>query len=148
MKLLVPLLIFLFACAGQNETPREIAKNLKDAREYEKAIEQYQKHIQNRLNVKKRPDWENPYIYLLDIGDIYLEQSLPDKALETYEEAEKKKVKAAYVNDHYRAVASWYESKGELNKALDILKKYADRDPELFNMMMDRLAKQLVAAEK
>ena len=91
---------------------------------------------------------ENPYLYLLDIGDIYLEQGQVEQALKEYELAEKNKVKQGYVNDRYRNVASWYEKKGELRKALEVLKKYRKKDVILFDLMLDRIAKKIVEIEE
>ena len=85
------------------------ADKLSKEKKYEEAVKAYWDHINFRLSVKDRPVWENPYIYLLDIGDLYLEKGDVEQALYHYELAEKKRVKQAYVNDRYRYVASWYE---------------------------------------
>lgn len=146
-KLLTLFFLILSSCSSELNNHKTSAEEYAKSKKYTEAIAAYQKHIDARLKVKKRPEWENPYIYLLDIGDIYLEQGDVESALKNYELAEKRDVKQAYVNEHYRAVAAWYEKNGDLKKSLQILKDYSDRDPELFNMIMDRIAKQIVSQE-
>jgi tetratricopeptide (TPR) repeat protein len=117
-------------------------------KKYEEAIAAYREHIAERAAVSDRPEWENPYIYLLDIGDIYLQQGNVEQALTTYESAAEHDVKAGYVNDRLRYIASWYEEHGELEKAIEHLQKYRERDELLFDLMLNRLARQLVAREE
>lgn len=145
---LLPILLVLNGCFwGLGESNKEKADRLRKTENYQSAIDSYYQHIQDRLAYEKRPDWENPYIYLLDIGDIYLEQDDLKKALEIYEHAEKEGVKQAYCNDRYRAVALWHEQRGELKESLEILRHYREKDPFLMDLMLDRLARQLVAQE-
>ena len=142
------LVVVLNGCFwGFEESHKEKADRLRKSENYQSAIDSYYQHIQDRLAYEKRPDWENPYIYLLDIGDIYLEQGDFKKALEIYEQAEKEGVKQAYCNDRYRAVALWHEQRGELKESLEILRHYREKDPFLMDLMLDRLARQLVAQE-
>ena len=142
--ILVAFVFTFFSCTTNPSVHYDKAKEAKDKKEYENAIYEYWNHINKRLAIKNRPDWENPYIYLLDIGDIYVEQGDIANATKYYEMAEEKGVKQGFVNDRYRFIASWYEEKGELDKAIEQLKKYQDRDPELFNLMLDRIAKDIV----
>lgn len=114
---------------------------------YSEAIEAYRSHMQERLAVKERPDWENPYFYLILIGDIQLGQAEVEQALLSYEQAEKEQVDKSLISDRFRSVASWYEKQGNLKQALEVLKKYRDRDPLLYDAILDRLAKQLVEEE-
>lgn len=114
---------------------------------YEEAIATYRKHMDYRLTVTNRPAWENPYFYLLLIGDEYLHRGEPTKALEQYEEAERKEVHPTLISDRYRAIARWYEEHGELQRALDILKQFRDRDSLLFDAMADRVARALTEQE-
>ena len=125
----------------------EQAEELTEEKEYEKAILLYEKHIQTRLAATSRPDLENPYLYLLTIGDLLLLQDKVEAALSKYEEAEKLGVSPGLISDRYRHVASYYEERGELFKAIDILNRYRDRDPLLFDGMLDRLAKEVVRSE-
>lgn len=127
---------------------REQADTLSKRQQYDEAIEAYWKHIRLREGVENKPDWENPYIYLLDIGDIYLAMSNFEKALETFELAETKGVKPGYVNDRLRYVGTLYEEQGELHKAIEHLQKYRDRDEILFDLMLNRLARQIVTQEE
>lgn len=146
----VTLLLFcLTACLGKPyQTDRNVADQLSGEKKYDEAVAAYLRHIQYRLSVKSRPKWENPYIYLLDIGDIYLEQGNVQEALRYYQMAEVQGVKQGYVNDRYRYVATWYEKQGRLQEALDHLNRFESKDPFLFGLMLDRIAKQIVAKEE
>jgi tetratricopeptide (TPR) repeat protein len=146
--LLVTALLFLNSCIlFEEKSYKQQADQLRKSEDFDEAINAYKKHIEHRLNISPRPDWDNPYIYLLDIGDIYLQQGQVDAALKQYEEAEKQGVKQAYCNDRYRAVALYYEERGELKKSLEILQKYREKDTFLIDLMLDRLARKLIAAE-
>ncbi len=126
----------------------EKAEEFSRQNEPDKAIAAYRKHMRYRLSLSDRPEWENPYLYLLMIGDLQLTQSKPDEALASYKLAELNKINSALISDRYRYLASWYESKGALDSALKILTTYRDRDPLLFDVMRDRLAKELVKKEE
>jgi tetratricopeptide (TPR) repeat protein len=140
--------IILYACAWNKKSDsKKEAEILSENNKYSEAINEYQKHIEDRLKVKGRPEWENPYIYYLDIGDLLLKQGLVDRAVKKYMEADEKGINPAWVNDRLRQVASWYEERGMLNDAIDHLKKYRHRDELLFDLMLNRLAKQLVENE-
>jgi len=114
---------------------------------YQKAISAYKAHIQSRLSVKERPEWENPYFYYLIIGDLQLSQGEVSEALTAYETAEKNDVDVHLVSDRYRYVASWHEKNGDLQEAFDVLMNYRDRDFLLMDMMLDRLAREMVRLE-
>jgi tetratricopeptide (TPR) repeat protein len=142
---------FLCSCQRNLFSP---AKSITDQAEelarnsqYKEAIELYQHHIQKRLAVKDRPDWENPYLYLLTIGDLELRQDNPTAALTQYEEAEKMAVNKELISDRYRSVAEYYENKNQLEAAVELLQKYRERDPLLFDGMLDRLSKRIVKEE-
>ena len=139
--------LFLLNSCGPTESSRSKADTYSREHRYEEAIAEYHRHINDRLGVKNRPEWENPYLYLLDIGDIYLEQGDVEKALENYKLAEDKEVKESYVIDRYRYIATWYEKKGDLKSALKHLEKYRDKDPLLFDLMLDRISRQMVKEE-
>jgi len=142
-------LSWLCACLGSSyHNDRETADQLSGQGKYEEAVAAYLRHIKQRLSVKERPKWENPYIYFLDIGDIYLEQGNVTEALRYYQMAEDKGVKPGYVNDRYRYVASWYENQNKLKEALEHLNRFASKDPFLFGIMQDRIAKRIVAQEQ
>ena len=75
----------------------ESAEELSRQGKTDEAITHYRAHIEERLAVADRPEWENPYFYLLLIGDLQLNNGQPDAALATYEEAEQQKVHASLV---------------------------------------------------
>lgn len=142
------LLLLVTGCLSLN-TPTELqeAEELKGKGDYDLAITAYQEHIDERLRDGKRPEWENPYFHLLAIGDIELSRGKVDQAIANYTEAERQGVDAALISDRYRAVATWYEENNQLKNALDILTKYRDRDPLLFDSMLDRVARKLTEQE-
>ena len=135
-------------CFSSGPTELVDAEQLTSDGKHDEAIAMYREHIANRLEVTDRPEWENPYFYLLNVGDIELNRGAVDKALATYEEAEREKVELPLVADRYRAVASWYEEHGQLEKALEILTKYRDKDPLIFDSMLDRVARELTKSEQ
>jgi tetratricopeptide (TPR) repeat protein len=141
------LLIAFLGCFTPGSESLRRADELSREGKYEEAIETYRKHMESRLEVTDRPEWENPYFYLLLIGDEYLHHGNPLKALEQYEEAERKEVHPTLISDRYRAVARWHEEHGELQQALDVLKRFRDRDSLLFDAMADRIARSLTEKE-
>ena len=94
-----------------------------------------------------RPAWENPYFYLLSIGDLQLRMGQPNEALASFKGAEEHHVEESLVSDRYRSVAIWYEEHGQLDKALEVLTKYRERDSLLFDSMLDRVARKMTAQE-
>jgi tetratricopeptide (TPR) repeat protein len=138
----------LSACFSMGDSARlREADELATQEKWDEAIEAYQEHIQERLEVSDRPDWENPYFYLLTIGDVELKRGEPTKALQRYEEAEKQGVASSLVSDRYRAVAAWYEEHGNLDEAIKVLTTYRERDSLIFDAMLDRLARKLTQQE-
>ena len=125
----------------------ENAERLMREAKYGEAIAEYRAHIQHRLSIKKRPEWENPYFYLLMIGDLQLNQNDQAAALQSYEEAEKQGVEKSLVSDRYRYVATWHEQHGRIREAMSILVQYRDRDTLLFDVILDRLAKESTQLE-
>lgn len=145
LTIFLSIVLLISSCSGSNS--RVLATKYTKEKKYEEAIQEYRNHIQDRLSIADRPEWENPYIYLLDIGDIYLEQGNVDDALATYKEASEHEVKKCYIADRYRYVANWYANKGEIQAALKLLEEHREEDPLLFDLMLDRLARQLVEEE-
>jgi tetratricopeptide (TPR) repeat protein len=123
------------------------AEELSRQKKFDEAIAEYREHIETRLSVRDRPEWENPYFYLILIGDTQLGQGNIDAALQSFELAEQNKVDRLLVSDRYRYVASVYEKQGDLARALEILKKYRDRDPGFYDSIMDRIAKEMTLRE-
>lgn len=120
------------------------AEELLRQEKYDQAIEIYKKHMDNRLNLEKRPEWENPFFYYLFIGDIELRRSNIDKAMEYYKLAQAKGVHTSLISDRIRYVASWYEEKNMHEEAIEILKANRELDPLLFDAMLDRISKDLI----
>lgn len=125
----------------------ELAEEQLRKKQYDEACESYRKHVEARLTAEDRPAWENPYFYYLIIGDIRLRQKKVNEALVAYEFAESKKIEPQLISDRFRYVAQWYEKDGQLEKAMEILKKYRDRDPLLFDAVLDRIARELTTKE-
>lgn len=126
----------------------ERAEELARQNKIDEAAEEYRLHMQQRLDLKNRPEWENPHLYLLLIGDLYLGVGQVEKARHYYSEAEKNAVDERLISDRIRAVASFYEKLGTLEQAIDILQRERARDPLLFDAMLDRISKQLVKLEQ
>jgi len=138
-------ILALSACIDVTDrSNRARADQLSREKKYQEAIDEYWRHIDKRLAVKDRPEWENPYLYLLDIGDIHKEQGDIAEALRCYQMAEEKGVKQGYVNDRYRSVADWYEERGRFGEALQHLEKSRDKEPVMFDLMRDRIARRVV----
>jgi tetratricopeptide (TPR) repeat protein len=139
-------LTLISGCFSSGPTELLDAEQLTSEGKHDEAIAMYREHISNRLEVADRPEWENPYFYLLNVGDIELKRGDVDKALAAYEEAERQRVDLPLVADRYRAVAVWYEEHGQLQKALEVLTKYREKDPLIFDSMLDRVARELTEA--
>lgn len=147
LSLLLISAVHLSSCSVRYNDPLKLAEEALRAGNYTEAVSLYQKHMNDRLQIKVRPEWENPYFYELLIGDVYLSQGEIDSALAAYERAEKNGVHTNLVSDRYRAVARWFEDKGELQKAFDTLVKYRDRDSLLFDAMLDRIGRAITDKE-
>jgi tetratricopeptide (TPR) repeat protein len=130
------------------------ASNLKQAeeltrqKEFKKAIEQYLAHVQKRLELETRPEWENPYFYYILIADLHLKLDQVPEALESLETAEKEGVEKGLLSDRFRYIANWLTEKKRHKEALEVLEKYRDRDPLLFDLSLDRIARELTKIEE
>ncbi len=153
----VVLLLSLTSCRIGRSTPgieESLSYHLRNAerytreKEYEKAIQSYTMHMQERLDLKEKPEWENPYFYWLLIGDLYLKSENVKEALKAYELAENEKVSPGLISDRYRYVAHWYAERDKYDEAIEILTKYRDRDDLLFDLTRDRIARDMVSAEE
>lgn len=123
------------------------AEQLTEGGRYFDAIDTYRKHIQERLDDSARPDWENPYFYLLRIVDLQLKQERPQDALRTCREAEQQGIDLTLISDRYRAIATWYEEHSDLSAAFEVLKSHREKDPLLFDAMLDRVGRAITASE-
>ena len=146
------LTFFLLLSAGcsalMSKNKAQIAEELTRQGKYSEAIELYNQHIQERLEVKDRPEWENPYFYLILIGDIQLGTGDVDLALQTFIEADKKGVDRYLISDRIRSIAKAYEEKNQLDKGISLLLEQRSRDPLLFDTMLDRLNKAKTLQEQ
>lgn len=145
--MLVGLCLLCAGCFGHEPSLLQQAEELTRQDRIDDAINLYQEHIQTRLAVKDRPEWENPYFYLLIIGDLNLRSGRVEQALLAFNHAETEGVDRGLVSDRYRSVASWHERSGQLDLAISILIKYRDRDQLLFDSMLDRIAREKVKRE-
>lgn len=126
---------------------------LRDAEEalrqnkYDEAIGLYRKHIDHRLKIADRPQWENPNFYLMTISDIELRRNRIDATLAVLEEAQKLGVDGILIGDRYLAAARWYEKNDQFDKAAGLLRAHREIDPLLFDAVLDRLLKAMTAKE-
>ena len=143
---LIFMIIVFLGCTVLSSplTHLERAEECSRENKFEKAISEYEKHIQYRLALEERPEWENPYFYYLIIGDLYLRKGDVARSLASYELAELHGVDLSLVTDRFRMVSHWYEKQELLQKAVEILTKYRERDPLMFDDVLDRLSKELV----
>ena len=116
-------------------------------REYQSAIDLLRVHISERINSANLPAGENPYFYLILIADIELSMSAPENAIKTCEEAEHHAVDHSLILDRYRSIAHWYVAHKRLKEAFELLQKHKDRDPLLFNALLDQVSRLLTDIE-
>lgn len=151
MLRVIILALLLAGCT--NTTTLDSGRHIKRAERYasegrlDDAITEYRAHLDSRLEMGERPGWENPWFYLLIIGDLQLEKGDVDAALASYEEAEQKGVDRSLIADRYRHAGSYLAEHGQMHRALQILTKYRDRDPLLIDSMRDRIAREIVSDE-
>ena len=124
------------------------AEELSRQKQFDGAILEYRRHMEERLKIRERPEWENPYFYLILIGDIQLGQNDPVAARKSYDDAETAGVDVALVSDRYRSLAAWYEKQNKLKESVEILKARRDKDPLIFDSILDRVLKALTAQEE
>ena len=125
----------------------QIAEELRNQGKNKEAIENYELHIQDRLNNPNKPNDENPYFYKLMIGDIYLDLKEPENAAKSYTEAKEKGVNHYLVSERFRFIARYYEKQGELEKAFAALRQFRDLDPLMYDMEADRIHKLIIKKE-
>ncbi len=147
----------LSGCSLSSDELRRAEELTKEGR-YDEAIAAYKEHMESRLEVTNRPEWENPYFYLILIGDVQLSRGDPVAALTIYEESESKlascedpeakKFHETLLSDRYRAVASWYAEHEQFERALEILRRHRNRDTLIFDAHLDRVARALTEKEQ
>ncbi|MFO0415922.1 MAG: hypothetical protein ACK5Y6_01420 [Pseudomonadota bacterium] len=146
---LLPLLaISAIACGtmASSASLPERAEALTQDGKYQEAIELYQRHIEDRLATRSKPEWENPHFYLLKIIDLQLQMSDPQAALNTCKRAKELGVESTLISDRYRAIAAWHTERGELTQAFEVLKTHRQHDPLLFDALLDKLARKMTAS--
>lgn len=140
----------LLACSACHSLSTESwlhrAEELSSNERYEEAIVAYREHIDDRL-AAERPEWENPYFYLLKVGDLQLAMEQPEAAVGTFAEAERQQVDLDLVSDRYRSVAHWYLDHGKPHQAFDLLKTHRQKDSLLFDALLDQVGRSLVERE-
>lgn len=124
------------------------AEELLRQERYDEAVETYERHLEYRLALEHRAEWENPYFYYLMIGDIRLKQNRGEEALAAYLQAQTKGVDLLLVADRIRTVARWFERRGELDRANSLLMEHRELDPLMFDTMLDRIAREITAREE
>lgn len=111
------------------------------------AIEEYKKHVRQRVAFVDRPADENPYFYYILIGDLQLELGDPDLAEQAYLTALENKVHPDLVGDRIRRLSSWYADQGQFDTAIELLKTHRELDELVFDGHLDEIHKRAVAAE-
>ena len=137
----------LFGVFSLGPSHAQRAQQLRQEGKFEEAITEYRLHMELRRKDAHRPPDENPAFYELLIGDVYLDANSPLEAEESYQRASDADVHGDLVNFKFRHLGQWYESQGNLEKAIQILKKYRDRDPLMFDYDIDRLHKAMLRRE-
>jgi tetratricopeptide (TPR) repeat protein len=146
VSIIIAISVVLFSCKTSlgGYSKLKSAEEFMRHKKYDEAISAYKEHINSRLSQKDRPDWEDPYFYYLMIGDIELQRGQLEQALASYALAQEKGIHSSFISDRYRFAAGWLESQGKLEEARQILIKYRELDPLLFDAKLDRIAKEIV----
>jgi tetratricopeptide (TPR) repeat protein len=126
----------------------ELAERLESEGQLEEAAKAYDAHMLYRLSLDRRPEWENPYFYLLKIGDLRLRQDRVREALASYRKAASKGVEKELISDRFRAAVEHLEEKGRFGEAETLALEHRTLDPLLFDSLLDRIAKTSVALEE
>ena len=139
--------LILSSCSTNFRYFLEKAEAAEKSKEYSKAIEYYNKHIEFRNNDSKPPK-ENPYFYLLMVGDLYLKNEQPIEAKDTYIKAVDKEVSKPLCAERIRNIAKYYSEKSNYEEAFKILEEYRELDPLLFDLDKDNLHKEYVLTQE
>lgn len=144
-------LIFLGSCGiirfAKRPSHARLAAQYRGEKRYEEAIREYQEHIASRLGDSRREPEENPYFYLILVGDIYLEQANTARALESYLEAKSKDVEPQLIVDRIRRVGRAFHDAKKYREAIELLKKYRALDEFGFDLDIDENLKEIVKLE-
>jgi len=144
---LVQLGSCIFISFANRPSHARLAAQYRSEKKYAEAIGEYQQHITARLEDSRREPEENPYFYLILIGDVYLEQTKLQPALESYIEAKEREVETPLVVDRIRRVARALRDNGQHREAVTLLKKYRALDEFVFDLDIDETLKAIVTFE-
>ncbi len=148
LLLLTSCRVFVWTFSSEDRRSHgQKAEELAKTGDYDKAIEEYQAHMEARLEESRRPETENPYFYYILIGDIHLKNDKPEKAIESYLTALERKVTPELIADRLEQVAQWYANNKRYQQAIDLLQKHRELDPLIFDSYIDDYHRALVAAE-
>ena len=149
------LMFLLFGCSvfAPNKPSgfSSLAKQADQARkagDCDKAIPLYREHLHRRLKDSKRPKSENPWFYLILIGDCLVDQDKEDVAVSVYLEAKEKKVLPELVADRFIRISERMTSNNRFSEAMRFLKKHREIDELLFDARIDEIHKRMVAMEE
>ena len=134
-----------FTAPGEH---RRSAERLQREGKYQEAVLEYERHMEERLKARHRPDEENPYFYLLYIGDCYLELGEEKTALAKYLEAREHGIPDTSLTDRLLRVANWYGARGRYEEALALLEKYREIDPLILESQLDTFSKLVVQRDE
>ncbi len=147
-QFLVVLLLLCLACSVRSPSLANKADEAKKAGDFKKAISLYQEHMDRRLEVKNKPEEENPYFYLILIGDCYLSLNEYENAKSKYLEAKEKEVFNQLVSDRIRKIADIKAETKDFDSAINLLREHRELDPLLFDGRIDELHKEMVSYEE
>ncbi len=123
------------------------AESFRKDGKFDQAITEYQAYIDERLKRKDFPPDQSPYFYYLLIGDSYVGLGRPDDAEKAYLTALDNGTEQSLVAGKMRALADWFETRGEYETAIELLQRHHNLDPLLYNIEIDQLHKKLIEAE-
>lgn len=140
------LLLLLTSCIfDRSPSCADKAKTLSESGQFSEAISMYTRHIENRLDIQPREDNENPFFYFLLIGDAYLSQQNYKAAEAAYSVALDRSVNQELIADRIHTLSKALIEKNELNAAWDLLTRYRDTDPLMFDYYLSELHRTMVA---
>lgn len=139
---------FLWNSESRDISHADRAAELQAEGKLSAAIGEYNQHMQQRLESKRRPESENPYFYQILIGDLYLKQGNAEEALKAFITAKERSVESALVADRLRSLALWYSDQGKHEQGIVLLREFRALDPLMFDFFIDRIHRKQVAAEE
>lgn len=137
----------LFSTRNEMSLARK-AEQAQKAGNCDKAIELYSKHIEDRITQEIKAEKENPWFYLVKIGDCQLEQHKENEALNTYLEAKSKKVYPDLIADRIMKVVDLRVKQKRYDHAINLLKDHREIDELKFDSRIDEIHKEIVINEE